>query len=83
MAGAKITVEGVLTDFSKPILTNIDGEPTREGLVDLHQFISGNTAPMASNLGGGRHGHLLLMMTAEEYREQIGFAFLPPHNPGD
>ena len=38
---------------------------------------------MVSNLKGGRHGHLALFMTAEDYMEQTGFAFLPPHNPVD
>ena len=36
-----------------------------------------------SNLGGGQHGNLDLTMTAEEYTEQTGFAFVPPYNPGD
>ena len=40
-------------------------------------------ASVASNLGGRRHGHFLLTMTAEENREHTGFAFVPPHNPGN
>ena len=36
---------------------------------------------MASNLRGGQHGHLALTMMAEEYMEQTGFTFVPPHNP--
>ena len=36
---------------------------------------------MELNLGGGLHRHLALTMTAEEYRAQTGFAFVPPHNP--
>ena len=38
---------------------------------------------VASNLGGGRHGHLTLTMMNEEYIEQTGFAFVTPHNPGN
>ena len=71
MAGETSSVEGVLADFLKPILPKIYEEPTREGLIDLHRLISGNTASVASNLGGGRHGHLTLTMTADEYMEQI------------
>ena len=83
MAEATSSVKGVLTDFLTPILPKIDGEPTREGLIYIHRLISRNAASMASNLGGGRHGHLSLTMMAEEYMEQTVFAFLPPYNPGN
>ena len=36
---------------------------------------------MASNLGGGQHGHLSLTMTTEDYLTQLGHVFVPPHNP--
>ena len=83
MAGATSSIEGVLTGFQKPILPKIDRELEIEGLVDIHQLISGNVASVASNLGGGRHGHLALMMTDKEYMEQTRFAFVPPQNRGD
>ena len=53
MAGAKIIVEGVLADFPTYLTPKIDGEPTREVLVNLHQLVSGNAASMASKLGEG------------------------------
>ena len=77
------SVKGFLADFPMPILTNIDGEPTKEGLIDLHCLISGNVASLALNLGGGRLRHLKMLMTAEEYMEQTVLAFLQPHNPGN
>ena len=83
MAGAMSSVEGVLANFPTPILPNIGGEPTREVLIEIHRLISGNAASVALNIGGGRHGHLALTMTAEEYTEQTGFAFVPPHNLGN
>ena len=83
MAGAKSSVKGVLADFLTTILPNIGREPTREVLIKIHHFISGNAASVASNLGGGRHRHLALMMTSEEYTEQTGFTYVPMHNPGD
>ena len=70
-------------DFPTPILPKIDGEPTREGLIDLNLLVSGNAASVASNLGGGRHGHLALTMKAKYYRSQTLFAFFLPHNPDD
>ena len=78
-----ISVEGVLAEFLTHILPKIDGELTIEGLIDLHQLIRGNAAYVASNLGGGQHGHLALTMTAKEYRAQTRFVLLLPHNPGD
>ena len=83
MAGATSSVEGVLADFPTPILPKFDRERTREGLINIDRLISGNAASVASNLGGDRHGHLALTMTAEEYTEKTGFAFVPPYNPGD
>ena len=67
MAGEISSVKGVLADFLTPILPNIGVEPTREELIDLHCLVSGNLASLPSNLGGGRHGHLSLTITGEEY----------------
>ena len=53
MAGARISVKGVLADFLTPILPKINGYPTREGLIDIHRLISGNAEYVASNLRGG------------------------------
>ena len=75
------SIKGVLVDFPTPILPNIGKELTREALIDLHQLISVNAESVASNLGGGRHRHLTLTMTYKVYMEQMGYAFVPPHNP--
>ena len=83
MSGATSKVKGVLAYFPTPMFLKIDGEPTIKGLIDLHRLISGNAASVASNLGGDRHGHLALTMTATEYRAHTGLVFLPPHNPGN
>ena len=83
MLGATSSVEGVLKDFQTKILPKISGEPTREALIDLYELISGNEASMASKFIGGRHGHFVLTMTAEEYMEHTGYAFVPTHNPCD
>ena len=83
MVEAISSVEGVLEDFPTPILPKIGVEPTREGPIDLHRLVSGNTAYVASNFRGGRHEDLMLMMTSEEYKTQTIFLFVPMHNPGD
>ena len=81
MSEATSSIEGLLADFPTPILPNIGGEPTREGLIKLHRLVSGNVASMLSNLRGGWHGHLTLKMASKEYAAQTGFAFVPPHKP--
>ena len=83
MLGTSNSVKGVLVDFMMPILPNIVGEPTRESLIEIHQFISENAASVASNLREVWHGHLALTMTTEEYLSQTGHAFVTPHNPND
>ena len=60
MVGIANSTKGVFMDLLTPILLKIGGDPTREALIELHQLISGNAASVASNIGGGRHGHLAL-----------------------
>ena len=83
MAGETSSVDRVLAYFLTPILMKIDGELTQEGLIDLHRLVSGNTSSVALNLRGGRHGHLALTMTAEEYRAYMLFSFVPLRNSGE
>ena len=81
MTGETSSIKEFHVNLSTPILPNIRGEPTREGLIDLHRLVGGNTEFVLSNLGGGWYGHLALTMTRKEYAEQTVFAFVPPHNP--
>ena len=82
MVGTTSSADGVLVDLLKPILPKIGGELTRESLIDLHWLISRKSASMASNLRGGRHVHLMKIMTAKEYMAQMGYTFLPSHKTG-
>ena len=66
MMGETISSEGVLEDFLTRILPKIVGKPTREALIELHIIISVNLVSVALNLGGGCHGHMLLMMAVKE-----------------
>ena len=64
-----------------PILPNIGRETTREDIINLQKIINVNTASVMSNLRGGCHGHLSLMMAAEDYLDQTGHAFFLTYNP--
>ena len=82
MIGTKISVEGVHADLPTEIIPKIEVEPTIKVLIKLNQLISGNAASIALKIGGGRHVHLALTMTAADHMSQRGYVFLPPHNPG-
>ena len=62
------------------VLPNISRETTREDLTKLYIIISGNTDSVASNLEGGCHGHLAITTATEDYLDQMGNMFVPPHN---
>ena len=83
IAGTVNSVRGVLTDFLTPILTNIVVELTRVSIINIHWLISGNATFVASNLGGGRNGHLTINMTAEDYLAQMVHIFVTTNNPRD
>jgi hypothetical protein len=83
MVTASTSVDGITADFPKPVLGQIHGEPTREALIDMHKLLCTNAASVTTNLGGGNHGHLALLMTAKEYLEETEKVFVVPTNPGD
>ena len=81
MAGTTVIIKGFLSDLSTLMLPKIVGEPAREAFVELHRIISTNAASVASKIGEGIHVHLALTMAAEDYMDQTGNDFVPPHNP--
>ena len=83
MLGTTSSSERFLADFPTPMIPKIGGDPTKEALIKLNQFVSINTASVALNLTGVWHIHLTLTITAEEYMAHTGYAFVPPHNPGN
>jgi hypothetical protein len=56
--------------FEHPDLTKIIGIPTYDTLHKLNQEIKSNATSVHSNLGGGQHGHLGLVISP------IAYAFL-------
>eukprot|EP00978_Attheya_sp_CCMP212_P035867 scaffold158578_cov24-Attheya_sp.AAC.1 len=49
----------------------------------MHKRRCENAAAVTSNLGGGNHGHLALLMTDRAYFEETQLAFIAPTKPGD
>ena len=51
--------------FEHPTLTRIHGEPTFEGIQLLNMEIVVTAQTVHSNLGGGAHGHLGLVLSPQ------------------
>jgi hypothetical protein len=76
------TVEDILAAFTA--LPRISGKPIFEDIAVAHQHLNHNCMNTQSYDGGGKHGHLGLIMTEVEYLMHIpGVAgYIRPTNPG-
>ena len=63
--GAFTNIDHKETHFEKAELTPIRGEPTYETLEHLLKELKANVRNVHSNLGGGAHGHLGLVISHE------------------
>jgi hypothetical protein len=74
--------EELMAGFPHYNLPKVKGEPTFENLKIIHRLLKSNAMIVSSYEGGGRHGHLGLIMTNAEYFAVTTDVFLPPDNPG-
>ena len=70
------------TCFPKPDLTRTPGRPTYESLHNMQLELKANAISVHSNLGGGNHGHLGLLMTDPQYALVSNTAYVRPVHPG-
>ncbi len=56
-----------LAFFDHPTLTKISGEPSLSNLMTLQNELKANAQSVDTNLGGGAHGHLGLVVPASVY----------------
>jgi hypothetical protein len=63
-------------------LPKVTGEPTLENLKVIRRLLNTNAMSVSSYVGGGRHGHLGIIMTSEEYFAIAADVFPLPDNPG-
>ena len=61
--------------------TPIQGTPTNKSLKRLKQELQANTSSVESDLGGGDHGYLGLVLTDVEYATVSSTAFNAPAFP--
>ena len=75
-------VNCVKTYFKHLMLTHIQGEQEYPILKVLKNETKANESKVASNLGGGSHGHLGLVLTPAEYAMISAVPYVRPLHPG-
>jgi hypothetical protein len=76
------TPDELIVGFPHSSLPKVTGEPTFEDLKVIWWQLNNNAMSVASYEGGGRHGHLGIIMTNEEYFAIVVDIFPLPNNPG-
>jgi hypothetical protein len=76
------TPDEVIAGFPHSSLPKVTGEPTFEDLKVIRRLLNTNAVSVSSYVGGGRHGHLGIIMTNEEYFAIAADVFPLPDNPG-
>jgi hypothetical protein len=76
------TPDELIAGFPHSSLPKVTGEPTFEDLKVIRRLLNTNAMSVASYEGGGRHEHLGMIMTNEEYFDVAVDVFPVPNNPG-
>ena len=76
------SVENITESFTTPNITKVSGEPTYKTIKDVEKKIITNAASIPSELGGGGHGFLGLVLNPHKYITVTGHVFQPFQNPG-
>lgn len=76
------TIDYASSYFKYKTPTPMRGEPTNKALKRLKIELQANASSIETDLGGGNHGHLGLVLTDEEYATmQNATPFIPPNYP--
>jgi hypothetical protein len=76
------TPDELIAGFPHSSLPKVTGDPTFEYLKVIRRLLNTNAMSVASYEGGGRHVHLGIVMTNEEYFAIAVDVFPVPNNPG-
>jgi hypothetical protein len=76
------TPDELIAGLPHSSLPKVTGEPTFEDLKVIRRLLNNNAMSVASCEGGGRHRHLGIIMTNEEYFSIAVDVFPVPNNPG-
>ena len=75
-------IDYVKNYFEFKTLTKIHGEPEYGSLKTMKDQLKTNAAAVTSDLAGGRHGHLGLVLTAAEMLSVTAIPYVKPVHPG-
>ena len=75
-------IDYVDTYFENPTLTKIHGEPTYDALKTMEDELKTNATGVTSDLGGGGHGHLGLVLNPIRYALISPVPYVRPVHPG-
>ena len=76
------SVESVIESFPNSTISKIEGEPDFQSIKSIEKLIITNASSCESELGGGQHGMLGLVIPPERYHTITGHQFNPHANPG-
>jgi hypothetical protein len=76
------TPDELIAGFPHSSLPKVTVEPTFEDLKVIRRLLNTNAMSVSSFFGGGRHGHLGIIMTNEAYFAIAADVFPLPYNPG-
>jgi hypothetical protein len=76
------TPDELIAGFPHSSLPKVTGEPTFADIQVIWCLLYTNAMSVYSYVGGGRHGHLGIIMTNEEYFSIAANVFPVPDNPG-
>jgi len=80
MAGA--TVESIIESFPVSTIQCIEGESGFTSIKEIEKIIVTNASSIESELGGGQHGLLGLVVSTARYNTITGHNFIFHENPG-
>jgi hypothetical protein len=81
MSSSVPTVDSILESFPTNPLTKIHGRPTYDTLNELRNELKSNASSIPTSRGGGGHGYLGLILSADDYNNAVGQPFDPPVCP--
>jgi hypothetical protein len=76
------SVDTIRDGFPHPTIPHHTGTPTYAAINIVHKKLKANASSIPSELGGGTHGLLGLVLSAPAYINITGHVFIPPNNPG-
>ena len=78
-----MTIDCVSLYFPHKIIEKTESRPTYDTLKKLQNMIKANASSVISDLGGGAHGHLGLVLPSSEYNNIINTTYIKPEHPGE